>query len=145
RPRARSADRPVGRHRTATEPTTTAAPAPAPPARPPATDANARVRRRWRRKASGRRYSTRPAEIRQHARPDLAGLHVVGHDVAIGRGDRGEGAAVVDGGAEPRERLEMLGHAVALVMLEAVAGIEQAQPRHEPVARDFGDDGGGGD
>src|SRR5262249_20735613 len=44
-----------------------------------------------------------------------------------------------------RERLEMLGHAVALVMLEAVAGIEQAQSRHEPVARDFGDDGGGGD
>src|SRR5262245_11776122 len=39
----------------------------------------------------------------------------------------------------------MLGHAVALVMLEAVAGIEQTQPRHEPVARDFGDDGGGSD
>ena len=35
-----------------TEPASTAAPASAPPARPPAPDANATVRRRWRRKAS---------------------------------------------------------------------------------------------
>ncbi len=31
---------------------------------------------------------------------------------------------MVNGGAEPRQRIEMLGHAVALVMLEAVTRID---------------------
>src|SRR5262245_51127813 len=51
----------------------------------------------------------------------------------------------MDRGPEPRQRSEMLGHAVALVMLEAIAGIEEAQPGHQAVARDLGDDRGGGD
>src|SRR5207248_5173338 len=37
------------------------------------------------------------------------------------------------------------GHAVALVVLETVAGIEQPQSRHEPVTRDLGHDRGGRD
>ena len=49
---------------------------------------------------------------------------------------------MVDGGAEPGQRLEMLGHAVAHVALEAVAGMREAEPRHQPVARDLGDDRG---
>ena len=51
----------------------------------------------------------------------------------------------MDGRPEPRERREMLGHAVAHVALEAVAGMGQAQPPHQPVARHLGDDRGGGD
>ena len=51
---------------------------------------------------------------------------------------------MVDGGAKPRERPEMLGYAVALVALEAVTGIEHSQSGHQPVARDLGDDRGGG-
>src|SRR5262249_59383519 len=127
---------------TATAPTTTAAPAPAPPARPPATGANARVRRRWRRKASGGTLldatgrDKAPMLERQLARLDRAGLHVVGHHVAIGRGDRGEGAAVVGGGGEPRERLGMLGDAVALVVLAAIAGVEQTHYRPWPAPCD---------
>src|SRR6266508_3426437 len=39
----------------------------------------------------------------------------------------------------------MRGHAVALVVLEAVAGIEQSQACHQPVARDLGNNGGRGD
>src|SRR5262249_53448849 len=84
-------------------------------------------------------------ERQQRVRLDLAGLHVFGHDVAIGRGHRSEGAPVVDRGPESRERSEMLGHAVTLVLLETVAGIEQSQPRHEPIARDLGHDRGSGD
>src|SRR5262249_62180117 len=123
---------------TATAPTTTAAPAPAPPARPPATGANARVRRRWRRKASGGTLldatgrDKAPMLERQLARLDRAGLHVVGHHVAIGRGDRGEGAAVGGGGGGPRGRPEKLGGAVALLWLAAIAGGGENQTRHEP-------------
>ena len=40
------------------------------------------------------------------------------------------------------QRGEMLGHAVAHVALEAVAGMRQAEPRHQPVARHLGDDRG---
>ena len=43
--------------------------------------------------------------------------------IAVGGGDRRKRAAVMDGRAEPLERREMLGHAVALVALEAVAGM----------------------
>src|SRR5262249_43665267 len=82
---------------------------------------------------------------RQRTFLDLTGPHVRGEDVAISGGNRGERAPVVDGGAQPRERLEMLGDTVAFVVLEAVARIEQAQPRHEPVARDLGDDGSSSD
>ena len=57
---------------------------------------------------------------------------------------RRKGSAVVDGGPEPRQRREMLRHAVAHVALEAVAGVREAEPRHQPVARHLGDDGGGG-
>ena len=46
--------------------------------------------------------------------------------------------------AEPVERGEMLGHAVAHMALETVAGMRGAETSHEPVARDFGDDRGGG-
>ena len=48
-------------------------------------------------------------------------------------------------GPEPGQRLEMLGHAVAHVALEAVAGMRKTKPRHQPVARHLGNDGGGGD
>ena len=39
----------------------------------------------------------------------------------------------------------MLGHAVAHMALEAVAGMGEAEPHHQPVARDLGDDGSRGD
>ena len=48
----------------------------------------------------------------------------------------------MDGRAEPVQRLEMLRHAVAHVALEAVAGMRERQPHHQPVARDLGDDRG---
>ena len=47
-----------------------------------------------------------------------------------------------DGGSEPVERLEMLGHAVALVGFEAVARTILRQRAHQPVARHLGDDRG---
>ena len=50
----------------------------------------------------------------------------------------------MDGRAEPVQRAEMLRHAVAHVALEAVAGMRRAEPHHQPVARDLGDDRGGG-
>ena len=49
---------------------------------------------------------------------------------------------MMNGGAQLRERLEMLGHAIAHVALEAVAGMGQPEPRHQPVAGDLGDDRG---
>ena len=48
----------------------------------------------------------------------------------------------MDGRPEAGERREMLGHAVAHVPLEAVAGMRQAEPHHQPVAGDLGDDRG---
>ena len=45
-------------------------------------------------------------------------------------------------GAEPVQRLEMLGHAVALVGLETVARAILRQLAHQAVARDLGDDRG---
>jgi hypothetical protein len=53
---------------------------------------------------------------------------------------RRERAPVVDGRAESRQGGAMFGHAVALVLLEAVAGMRGAEARHQPVARDLGDD-----
>ena len=44
--------------------------------------------------------------------------------------------------ARARRAPAMLGHAVAHVALEAVAGMRETEPRHQPVARDLGDDGG---
>ena len=43
------------------------------------------------------------------------------------------------------QRLEMLGHAIAHMALEAVAGMRGADLLHQPVARDLGDDRGRGD
>ena len=62
----------------------------------------------------------------------------------LGR-DRRKGPAVVDGRPEPGQRREMLRHAIAHVALEAVAGMGSAEPHHQPVAGDLGDDRGGGD
>src|ERR1051326_6878819 len=52
---------------------------------------------------------------------------------------------MVNGGTESCERLEMLRHAVALVVLETVARIVQAEADHQAVARNLRDNGGGGD
>ena len=52
---------------------------------------------------------------------------------------------MVDGRAEPVERGEMLGHAVAHVALEPVTGIFGTEPHHEAVACHLGDDRGGCD
>src|ERR1700737_3559574 len=68
------------------------------------------------------------------------GVGILPDEVTIARRDRSKGAAMVNGWTESRQRLEMLRHAVALVMLEAVAGIEEAQSRHEAIARHLGDD-----
>src|SRR5207248_9896162 len=57
-------------------------------------------------------------------------------------GHRCKAAAMMAGWTELRERLEMLGHAVAHVALEAVTGMGKAEPRHQPVARHLGDDRG---
>src|SRR5207247_10411759 len=43
---------------------------------------------------------------------------------------RRKAAAMMNGGAQLRERLEMLGHAIAHVALEAVAGMGQPEPPH---------------
>ena len=48
----------------------------------------------------------------------------------------------MDGRPEPVQRREMLRHAVAHVALEAVARMRGAEPLHQPVARDLGDDRG---
>src|SRR6202040_3244651 len=48
--------------------------------------------------------------------------------------------AVMHGGSEPMQRLEMLRHAVALVGFETIARAILRQLAHQPVARDLGDD-----
>src|SRR5262245_64837539 len=47
----------------------------------------------------------------------------------------------MDGRPEPLQRGEMLRHAVAHMALEPVARMCEAELRHQPVARDLGDDG----
>lgn len=59
--------------------------------------------------------------------------------------DGGEGAAMGRAGAELREGLEVGGGAVALVGGKAVAGMAGVQFEHPAVARDLGEDAGGGD
>src|SRR5476649_386024 len=76
---------------------------------------------------------------RQHA----CGRRFDAHFAAEFR-DRSPGAAVMRGGPEPAERRKMLRHAIALVALEAVAGVHRADACHQPVARDLGDDRGCG-
>ncbi|VTZ52137.1 hypothetical protein MPC4_70024 [Methylocella tundrae] len=48
-------------------------------------------------------------------------------------------------GAMRLDRREMGGRRIAGVPAEAVDGVDGAEPAHQPVARDLGDDGGGGD
>ena len=43
-------------------------------------------------------------------------------------------------GAQPAKRRQMLGRAVAEIMLPAIAGMFRGKPGHETVARDLGDD-----
>src|SRR5580704_19328464 len=51
----------------------------------------------------------------------------------------------MDRGAEPVERGKRLRHAIAHVAFEAVTGMGGAEARHQPVARNFGDDRRRGD
>ncbi len=64
------------------------------------------------------------------------------HGLAVECRDRRERAAVMDGGTEPVQCVEVLRHAVAHVALEAVARMREAHPHHQPVAGDLGDDRG---
>ena len=48
----------------------------------------------------------------------------------------------MDGRPQAGERREMLGHGIAHVALEAVAGMRQAEAPHQPVAGHLGDDRG---
>src|SRR5690242_6406397 len=56
-----------------------------------------------------------------------------------------EAAAGDRAGAEALEGGVVLGGGVALVAGEAVAGVGGVERHHQPVARDFGDDGRSGD
>src|SRR2546423_11689880 len=47
--------------------------------------------------------------------------------------------------AELPERLAMIDRGITAVVLPAVSGVLRGELRHEPVARDFRDDGCGGD
>ena len=48
-------------------------------------------------------------------------------------------------GAKAFERVEMFGSRIALVRGKSIARVLGVEPRHQPVAVDFGDDGGGAD
>src|SRR5215475_135681 len=62
--------------------------------------------------------------------------------VLFARGDDGrKETAVMHGGPEPVQRLQMVRHAVALVLFEAIARAILGERAHQPVSRDFGDDG----
>jgi len=54
---------------------------------------------------------------------------------------RRECAAVVHAWAEAFQRREVLGHRIAHVALETVAGMRGTDASHQPVARHLGDDG----
>src|SRR5205823_9771637 len=112
------------RHRTAPEPVSTVPPARSRPFRPPAPDARATARQKWKRRASARRFSSimRSAEI-QHAGQDFVGIR--GDRLAIAGRHGRKRPAVVDRRPEPRQRLTVLGHAVALVALEPVAWMRE--------------------
>src|SRR5262245_28512141 len=59
--------------------------------------------------------------------------------------DRRERPTMVHAGPEPRQRREVFGYAVAHVTLEAIARMSGAEPGHEAIAHDLGDDGRGRD
>ena len=65
--------------------------------------------------------------------------------IVITGGDRRESAAMVDGRSEPRQGIEVLGHAVTHMALESIARMRQAEPRHQAVARHLGDNRGSRD
>jgi len=64
---------------------------------------------------------------------------------AIGLADRGEGITVEGRGAEAAEGFHVLGSGIALVLGEAVTGIDSVQFFEARVAMGFGENGSGGD
>jgi len=81
------------------------------------------------------------AEATRLERQDLGDrIGGVGTQFAEGDRHRRKRPPVMNGRTEPIQGFEMLGHAVAHVAFEAVAGMGGAEALHQPVARNLGDD-----
>src|SRR2546421_481557 len=82
-----------------------------------------------------------PGKLRRGRLQRQIGIHGhFDHGLAVECRDRCERAAVMDGGTEPVQRVEVLRHAVAHMALEAVARVCKAHPHHQAVTGDLGDD-----